>query len=89
MSRMILYQNLQRLPLSMKWFSFRDGKNKKGISGTVKDLAQSFNDRLTTLIAGLNISYFLDLAFNAYKPDSLKEQTRETPTRKAPVQHKI
>ena len=63
-------------------------KNKKGISGTVKDLAQSFNDRLTTLTAGFN-KVILDLVSITYKPDSLKEKARETPTRKAPVQHKI
>ena len=57
-------------------------KNKKGIFGTVKDLAQSFNDMLTILTAGFN-KVILDLVFNTYKPDSLKQKTRETPTRKS------
>ena len=73
MSKMILHQHLQRFPLSMEWFFSTDmAKNKKGIDGTVKDLAQSFNDRLTTLTASEVI-----LVFNMYKPDSLKEKTRE------------
>ena len=45
-------------------------KNKKVIYGSVKDLAQSFNNRLTTLTAGFN-KVILDLVFNTCKPDSL------------------
>ena len=46
-------------------------KNKKGTFNTVKDLAQSFNDRLTTLTAGFSE---VILVFDTYKTDSLKEK---------------
>ena len=49
-------------------------KNKKGTFSTVKYLAQSFNDRLTTLTAGFSE---VILVFNAYKRDSLKGKRRE------------
>ena len=62
-------------------------KNKKGTFNTVKDLAQSFNDRLTTLTAGFSE---VILVFDTYKTDSLKEKTRERRRQgKAPVQYKI
>ncbi len=62
-------------------------KNKKGTFSTVKDLAQSFNDRLTTLTAGFSE---VILVFDTYKPDSLKGKTRDRRRQgKAPVQYKI
>ena len=62
-------------------------RNKKGTFGTIKDLAQSFNDRLTTLTAGFSE---VILVFDTYKPDSLKQKTRERRQQgKAPVQYKI
>ena len=62
-------------------------RNKKGTFGTVKDLAQGFNDRLTTLTAGFSE---VILAFDTYKPESLKQKTRERRQQgKAPVQYKI
>ena len=47
---------------------------KKGTLSTVKDLAKSFNDRLTNLTAGFSE---VILVFDTYKPNSLKEKTRE------------
>ena len=49
-------------------------KSKKGTFNTVKNLAQSFNVRLTTLTAGFSE---VILVFDTYKTDSLKEKTRE------------
>lgn len=49
-------------------------KQKKGTFSTVKDLAKSFNDKLTSLTTGFNE---VILVFDTYKPDSLKEKTRE------------
>ena len=43
-------------------------KNKKVTFSTVKNLAQSFNDRLTTLIAEFSE---VILVFDTYKPDML------------------
>ena len=60
----------------------RRQKIRNGIFGTVKVLAQRFNDRLTTLTARFN-KIILDLVFNTYKPNSLKQKTRETLTGKS------
>ena len=60
---------------------------KKRTLSTVKDLAQSLNDRLTSLTAGFSE---VILVFDTYKPDSLKNKTRERRRqRKAPIQYKI
>ena len=60
---------------------------KKGTLSTVKDLAKSFNDRLTNLTAGFSE---VILVFDTYKPNSLKEKTREKRRQgKAPIQYKI
>ena len=62
-------------------------QNKKGTFGTVKDLAENFNDRLTGLTAGFDE---VILVFDTYKRDSLKEKTRERRQQgKTPVQYKI
>ena len=59
-------------------------KNKKG---TFKDLAQGFIGKLTNMTAGLSE---VILVFDTYKPDSLKEKTRERRRQgKAAVQYKI
>ena len=55
---------------------------KKRTLSTVKDLAQSLNDRLTSLTAG---SSEVILVFDTYKPDSLKNK-KETTTRKSSYQ---
>ena len=53
----------------------------------MKDLAQSLNDRLTSLTAGFSE---VILVFDTYKPDSLKNKTRERRRqRKAPIQYKF
>jgi len=49
-------------------------KNNKGTFSTVKDLAQGFIDKLTNMTAGFSE---VMLVFDMYKPDSLKEKTRE------------
>ena len=61
---------------------------KKGRTlSTVKDLSQSFNDRLTSLTAGFSE---VILVFDTYKPDSLKGKTRERRRQgKAPIQYQI
>ena len=60
---------------------------KKRTLGTVKDLAQSLNDRLTSLTAGFSE---VILVFDTYKPDSLKKKTRERQRqRKDPIKYKI
>ena len=60
---------------------------KKRTLGTVKDLAQSLNDRLTSLTAGFSE---VILVFDTYKPDSLKNKTRERRQQgKAPIQYKL
>ncbi len=60
---------------------------KKGALSTVKDLAHSFNDRLTSLTAGFSQ---VIVVFDTYKPDSLKAKTRERRRQgKAPVQYQI
>ena len=60
---------------------------KTGTLSTVKDLAQSFNDRLTCLTAGFSE---IILVFDTYKPDSLKEKTRDRRRQgKAPIQYQI
>ena len=55
---------------------------KKGTLSTVKDLAKSFNDRLTNLTAGFSE---VILVFDTYKPNSLKEKTREKRRQGAPI----
>ena len=82
MSMMILYNISKHCHCQWNGSCPEMAKNKKGIFGTVKDLSQSFNDRLTTLAAGFN-KVILDLVFNTYKPDSLKQKTRETLTGKS------
>jgi len=73
---------MQRLPLLMEWFLMM--KNKKG---TFRDLAQGFIDKLTNMTAGFSE---VILFFDTYKPDSLKEKTRERCRQdKAAVQYKI
>ena len=53
----------------------------------MKDLAENFNDRLTSLTAGFSE---VILVFDTYKPDSLKEKTRERRRQgKAPIQYQI
>ena len=60
---------------------------KKGLFSTVKDLAHSFNDRLMSLTSGFSE---VILVFDTYKPDSLKEKTREKRRQgKPPVQSKM
>ena len=49
--------------------------NKTGTLSTVKDLAQSFNENLTSLTAGFSE---VILVFDKYKSDSLKEKKLET-----------
>ena len=62
-------------------------RNKKGTFGTVKNLVQNINNRLTTLTAGFSE---VILIFDTYKPDSLKQKTRKRCQQgKAPVQYKI
>ena len=62
---------------------------KKRRLSTVKDLAQSLNDRLTSLTAGLS-EVILVLDTYMYKPDSLKNKTRERGRQyTAPIQYKI
>lgn len=60
---------------------------KKGTFSTVRDLALSFIDRLTSLTAGFSE---VILVFDTYKSDSLKEKTRERRRQgKAPIQYRI
>ena len=62
-------------------------KNKKGTFSTVKDLAQGFIDKLTNMTAGFSE---VILVFDTYKPDSLKEKTRERRRQgEVAVQYKI
>ena len=62
--------------------------NKTGTLSTVKDLAQSFNENLTSLTAGFSE---VILVFDKYKSDSLKEKkTRDRRLQgKAPIQYQI
>ena len=60
---------------------------KKGTLSTVKDLVQSFNDRLTSLTVGFSE---VILVFDIYKSNSLKGKTRERRRQgKAPIQYQI
>ena len=60
---------------------------EKKTLGTVKDLAEILNDRLTSLTEGFNE---VILVFDTYKPDSLKDKTRERRLQgKSPTQYKI
>jgi len=62
-------------------------KNKKSKFSTVKDLAQDFIDKLRNMTAGFSE---VILVFDTYKPNSLKEKTRERCRQgKAAVQYKI
>ena len=60
---------------------------KKGTLNTVKDLAESFNNKLTSLTEKFSE---IILVFDTYRPNSLKEKTRERRRQgKAPIQYKI
>ncbi|SMN02506.1 hypothetical protein SPONN_1209 [uncultured Candidatus Thioglobus sp.] len=60
---------------------------KKGTFSTVKDLALTFIDMLTSLTAGFSE---VILVFDTYKSDSLKEKTIERRRQgKAPIQYRI
>ena len=48
--------------------------DKEKTLGTVKGIARSLNDRLTSLTAGVSL---VILVLDTYKPDSLKNKTRE------------
>jgi len=61
--------------------------SKTGTFSTVKDVAQSFNEKLTSLTSGFDE---VILVFDTYKSDSLKEKTRERRRQgKVPIQYQI